>query len=129
MTQLMQNEPSARRVLGLLPVSDIRPKQPTCIDLHTALISERTLLVREGTDARMSGDTILAIIAVSLTAIFISIFAIECDRDVAAVPGIPVEGDRSELGLAAGKASPSQPLCAQTAVNPVKLAVADQGWL
>jgi hypothetical protein len=28
----------------------------------------------------MSGDTILAIIAVSLTAIFISVFAIECDR-------------------------------------------------
>ena len=33
-----------------------------------------------GPDARMSGDTILAIIAVSLTAIFISVFAIECDR-------------------------------------------------
>ena len=28
----------------------------------------------------MSGDTILAIVAVSLTAIFISVFAIECDR-------------------------------------------------
>ena len=28
----------------------------------------------------MSGDTVLAIIAVSLTAIFISVFAIECDR-------------------------------------------------
>jgi hypothetical protein len=28
----------------------------------------------------MSGDTIIAIIAVSLTAICISIFAIECDR-------------------------------------------------
>ena len=28
----------------------------------------------------MSGDTFLAIIAVSLTAIFISVFAIECDR-------------------------------------------------
>jgi hypothetical protein len=27
----------------------------------------------------MSGDTFLAIIAVSLTAIFISVFAIECD--------------------------------------------------
>jgi hypothetical protein len=28
----------------------------------------------------MSGDTVLAIIAVSVTAIFISVFAIECDR-------------------------------------------------
>ena len=33
-----------------------------------------------GPDARMSGDTFLTIIAVSLTAIFISVFAIECDR-------------------------------------------------
>jgi len=28
----------------------------------------------------MSGDTFVAIVAVSLTAIFISVFAIECDR-------------------------------------------------
>ena len=28
----------------------------------------------------MSGDTFLTIIAVSLTAIFISVFAVECDR-------------------------------------------------
>jgi hypothetical protein len=28
----------------------------------------------------MSGDTMLAIVAVSLAAIFISVFAIECDR-------------------------------------------------
>jgi hypothetical protein len=41
----------------------------------------------------MSGDTILAIVAVSLTAIFISVFAIECDRVWQPVPGIPAEGD------------------------------------
>jgi hypothetical protein len=39
-----------------------------------------SLSVGYRSDARMSGDTVLAIIAVSLTAIFISVFAIECDR-------------------------------------------------
>jgi hypothetical protein len=50
----------------------------------------------------MSGDTILAIIAVSLSAIFISVFAIEIE--CGSGTGHPKGGRwRSEPGLAAGK--------------------------
>jgi len=50
--------------------------------LEASCVIERDEVCRsaKGPDARMSGDTFLAIIAVSLTAIFISVFAIECDR-------------------------------------------------
>jgi hypothetical protein len=51
----------------------------------------------------MSGDTILAIIAVSLTAIFISVFAIECDRVWQRYRAARRREMEERPGLAAGK--------------------------